>query len=74
VLRKLLPLFAPCCVIVTGCYTTVPVRTDVELRVEDGPIWVEPDDIPRYRCVDGILVCTDSGGRVTKRWCRCSFR
>ena len=70
---KFFAAVVPCVVLVAGCmvYSRAPTRIDLVLRVQDGNVWVEPDDIPRYRCLDGVFVCADGGGRLTKRQCRC---
>lgn len=71
--RRLLSVVAPCVVLVAGC--TVHSRSltpiDLVLRVQDGAVWVTSVDISRYRCLDGVFVCADGGGRLTKRQCRC---
>ena len=70
---RVLAAVALCLVLVAGCVvqSRAPTRMDLVLRVQDGAVWVERDDIPRYRCLDGVFVCADGGGRLTKRQCRC---
>lgn len=59
-------------VIVAGCAAprTAPPPT-VVLRPEDGPVWIDPDDIGRFRCARGLLVCSDAMVRVSQRRCQC---
>ena len=58
--------FAGC----TGMGTTTQLPL-ITLRIEDGERWIEPADLPRYRCEVGSLVCQSAGGRLTTRLCRC---
>jgi hypothetical protein len=58
---------------VAGCAGT---RTTAQLplitlRLEEGARWLEPRDLPRYRCAEGALICTSSDGRLSTRLCRC---
>lgn len=69
--RRFLSALAPGVIIVSGCYMAVPTRVDIELTMQDGAVWVEPEQMPRYGCLDGLLVCTDGVGRLTRRLCRC---
>jgi hypothetical protein len=64
--------FAQCLVGFAGCYSEALTRVDVELTLQDGAVWIEPDEIPRYRCRSSLFVCADTGGRLTKRLCRCA--
>jgi hypothetical protein len=74
--RRFIAAVAPCVVLVAGCMThsRAPTHVDLVLRVQDGAVWVAPVDIPRYQCLDGVFVCADGGGRLTKRQCRCVAR
>lgn len=71
--RRFFAAVVPCVVLVAGCavHSQTPTRIDLVLRVKDGDVWVEPEHIPRYQCLDGALVCADGGGRLSKRQCRC---
>jgi hypothetical protein len=67
-----LAIFAPCIAFVAGCYSAATrADADLMLRVRDGTVWVTSEDMPRYRCVDGVFVCTNDGGRLTLQRCRC---
>lgn len=54
-----------------GCSTLPTEQGQIMLRAADGAIWLRPDDIHRYLCEDGLLVCTDGNGRLSSRLCRC---
>src|SRR5690349_1314859 len=43
----------------------------ITLGIEEGARWIEPRDIPRYQCAEGVLVCTSGDGRLSTRMCRC---
>jgi hypothetical protein len=62
---------AACFASVSGCYTGAPLRAEILLSVQDGFVWVEAEQIPLYQCIDGLFMCADSGGRLTKRLCQC---
>jgi len=74
--RMFFAAVVPCVVLVAGCmaHSRATTRMDLVLRVRDGNVWVEPEDIARYQCLDGVFVCSDGGGRLTKRQCRCVAR
>lgn len=42
------------------------------LRPSDPPVWVSPDQMERYVCVEGLLFCESEGNRLSKRLCRCT--
>jgi hypothetical protein len=44
----------------------------ITLGIEEGARWIEPRDVPRYRCAEGVLVCTSGDGRLSTRLCRCA--
>ena len=50
-----------------GATPLLPIR----LTLKDGARWIEPQEMERYWCAEGLLVCTDGGGRMTTRLCRC---
>jgi hypothetical protein len=53
-----------------GCaMPTAP--SGVVLRPADGPVWLRTEEIDRFRCDRGLLVCSDGGGRVSQRLCSC---
>jgi hypothetical protein len=54
----------------TGMETAVR-PPPITLGIEEGARWIEPRDLPRYRCEQGSLVCTSAIGRLTTRLCRC---
>ena len=43
----------------------------ITLGIEEGARWIEPRDMPRYQCAEGVLVCTSGDGRISTRLCRC---
>jgi hypothetical protein len=53
-----------------GCATPSAVPPIV-LRVADGPVWIYPDEIVRFQCERGPLMCDAAVGRVSQRRCRC---
>jgi hypothetical protein len=53
----------------TGMGTMTP--PPIALRIEDAARWIEPADLHRYQCEQGVLVCTAGAGRLTTRLCRC---
>lgn len=57
---------------VTGC-TGMGTMTapPIALRIEDGARWIEPADLRRYQCEQGLLICSAGAGRLTTRLCRC---
>jgi hypothetical protein len=57
----------------TGIGTTVQPPL-ITLGIEDGARWIEPDELRRYQCAQGSLVCTSAIGRLTTRLCRCVDR
>jgi hypothetical protein len=54
-----------------GCAAGASSPPVLELRVADGPRWVAPGDVQRYRCEQGLFVCTSGIGRLTPRLCQC---
>jgi hypothetical protein len=58
-------------VVATGCVTPSRDSPPVVLRAVDGPIWLYTEQIDRYQCERGVLVCTDAVGRRSPRLCRC---
>jgi hypothetical protein len=57
--------------VATGCATTSRESPAVVLRAADGPLWLYAEEIDRYRCERGLLMCTDAVGRRSRRFCRC---
>ena len=57
--------------VATGCATSSRDSPAVMLRAADGPLWLYTEEIGRYQCERGLLVCTDPIGRRSKRLCRC---
>ena len=57
--------------VATGCATSSRESTAVLLRPADGPLWLYTEEIDRFQCERGLLVCTDAIGRRSKRFCRC---
>jgi hypothetical protein len=58
--------------LMTGCASNYSYTTPaVLLRAADGPLWLYAEDVPRFRCERGALVCSDSLGRRSQRLCRC---
>jgi len=55
----------------TGCTTPSYDSPPVVLRAADGALWLEPDEIDRFQCELGVLVCTAGTGRTSRRLCRC---
>jgi len=43
----------------------------LRLTIRDGARWMEPQEVERYWCAEGLLVCTGGAGRMTSRLCRC---
>jgi hypothetical protein len=62
-------LLALCCVI-AGCVGSSGAQR-ISLRLSDPPIWLSGDDIERYVCTQGLLLCESEGNRLSKRRCRC---
>jgi hypothetical protein len=58
----------------SGCSAGASTRPEIVLSTHDGSRWVRPDDVDRYVCTDGLLVCQDSFGRTSARLCRCEGR
>lgn len=56
--------------LVTSC-ATPSGDPGIVLRVTDGPLWLRTEEIARYRCAIGLLVCQDAVGRRSARLCRC---
>jgi len=54
----------------TGMGTTSQLPL-ITLGIEEGARWLEPRDLPRYRCAEGALICTSGEGRLSTRLCRC---
>ena len=50
--------------------TTTPLPL-ITLGFEEGARWIEPRELPRYQCAEGVLVCTSGDGRLSPRLCRC---
>jgi hypothetical protein len=59
-------------VVATGCATTSHESPTVVLRAADGPLWLYTEEIGRFRCEQGLLVCTDAIGRRSRRFCSCT--
>jgi len=57
--------------VATGCATSPRESPAVVLRAADGPLWLYTEEIDRYQCERGLLVCTDAIGRRSRRFCRC---
>jgi hypothetical protein len=57
--------------IATGCSTQLSAPPSVVLRAVDGPVWIRTEEIGRFRCEHGLLVCDDAVGRLSQRRCRC---
>jgi hypothetical protein len=55
----------------TGCATPPTAPADVVLRIADGAVWLTTEEIGRFRCERGLLVCDSADGRVSLRRCRC---
>jgi hypothetical protein len=58
-------------IVLGGCASVTPPQQFVQVRAVDGPFWVDPDDVKRYRCNVGLFVCQSEGGRRSKRLCQC---
>jgi len=58
--------------LMTGCASNSHRAQAVVLRAADGPLWLYAEEIPRFRCERGTLVCSDSLGRRSQRLCRCA--
>jgi hypothetical protein len=54
-----------------GCVAGAAAQPVQRLKVADGPRWVAPGDVRRYRCEQGLFVCTSAIGRQTPRLCQC---
>lgn len=54
-----------------GCATPPAALPSLLLRVADGWVWIETEEIGRFRCEKGLLTCNDAGGRLSRRRCRC---
>ena len=52
----------------TGTTAQLPPIT---LGIDEGARWLEPRDLPRYRCAEGTVICTSGDGRLSTRLCRC---
>lgn len=57
--------------IVTGCATPPTVPPPLVLRAADGPVRIYTDEIARFRCERGPLICDGGDGRLSLRRCRC---
>lgn len=57
--------------VVTGCATPPTVPPSVVLRAADGPVWIYTDEVARFRCERGPLICDSGDGRLSLRRCRC---
>ena len=57
--------------VATGCATPPRAPPAVVLRAVDGPLWLHTEEIDRFQCEHGLLVCTDAVGRRSRRFCRC---
>jgi hypothetical protein len=57
-------------ILATACAST-PQNPLIMLRVADGPLWLTTDEVGRYVCQTGLLVCQDAVGRTSERLCRC---
>jgi len=58
---------------ISGCSAGASARPDIEISWREGPLWVRPEDVPRYECSDGgVFVCEGAFGRMSDRLCRCT--
>ena len=57
--------------VAAGCATPSRDSSVVVLRAADGVLWLRTEEIGRYVCESGLLVCTDAVGRRSSRLCRC---
>ena len=55
----------------TGCATEPTAPPSIVLRVADGAVWIYAEEIDRFRCERGRLMCDAGDGRVSERRCRC---
>jgi hypothetical protein len=56
---------------VVGCATPSTAPPTVVIRIADGSVWIDTDEIGRFRCDKGLLTCDDALGRLSQRRCRC---
>jgi hypothetical protein len=54
-----------------GCATPPTAWPSLVLRVADGWVWVDSEQMDRFQCDRGLLTCDDAGGRLSRRRCRC---
>jgi hypothetical protein len=57
--------------IATGCATQPTAPPTVVLRAADGAVWIQNEEIGRFRCKRGLLTCDAAAGRLSERRCRC---
>ena len=55
-----------------GCTMPRSQSPTVVLRDGDGSIWIRTEEISRFTCENGVLLCDDAMGRLTRRRCRCT--
>ena len=58
--------------VATSCATPSHESNAVVLRAADGTVWLYTEEIGRFRCERGLLVCTDAIGRRSRRFCSCT--
>ena len=56
----------------TSCATPSRESPAVVLRASDGTVWLYTEQIGRFQCERGILICADAIGRRSPRLCRCT--
>ena len=54
-----------------GCATQPTAPPDIVLRATDGSVWIDTEEVGRFRCERGLLTCDDAVGRLSQRRCRC---
>ena len=57
--------------IATGCATEPTAPPSIVLRLADGPVWIHTEEIDRFQCERGRLICDAGVGRLSERRCRC---
>jgi|GEM_PF-3074662 len=54
-----------------ACTVQPPTRARIEIDPTNSPLWLTADEAEAYRCTMGLLECSDVGGRIGARRCRC---
>jgi hypothetical protein len=54
-----------------GCAAESAAVPAVEIGAADRLRWLRPNDVERYHCEIGTLVCEAGTGRTSARFCRC---